>query len=585
MPGLLNNAVHIRPNLALGSLLAALLAAAPQLSGATLKAKISSDAHLAAGEGHEVFARSADTVQVGDATVAENVEFLTKTLARFQSFASSAQLSIQMRHRKEEQRLKDSISQASDANVKKALEQSVASNNQALEETQGIYSNIVSFSNDMLSMLKKTSKSGLTCDQLSCGKHASCADTFQGASCVCDEGYVGLGQECHAPTEFQPHLLLGENAAQAADIHVAAFDDNKVAVVFRDMSKDNAGAVVVGTVSEAGSLELSPVELFTAPGAQAFSPVVTGTDGRRIAIAWRDGQRSGTCRLRAAALGSSGIRGAEMALVWGTTVDFCSNQAHKMSVQSFAPNRIMVLYSDKATGSETAESFGNSVLADIGSIGEISLLGNFRFTDSAVARLEAAKVSKNGFVLAARASPAVDDMNPTPVKQEAMAMYGELVGDDLVFDPNPVNLEPGQVWARGLSLIAPNTLAYAYQDASKMELKMAVLDIDPQTHRMKVVEDPSTFQKGFSPYVSMLSMPYSESDPYTLTYYQGEKNAIASICAWNSGRQHIEKCEDFPWLSQKVSSVSGTPVGEGRVMMTFVESDVPYYMVFGLSKK
>eukprot|EP00913_Durusdinium_trenchii_P004709 g4374.t1 len=154
------------------------------------------------------------------------------------------------------------------------------------------------------------------------------------------------------------------------------------------------------------------------------------------------------------------------ALVWGTTVDFCSNQAHKMSVQSFAPNRIMVLYSDKATGSETAESFGNSVLADIGSIGEISLLGNFRFTDSAVARLEAAKVSKNGFVLAARASPAVDDMNPTPVKQEAMAMYGELVGDDLVFDPNPVNLEPGQVWARGLSLIAPNTLAYAYQDAS-----------------------------------------------------------------------------------------------------------------------
>eukprot|EP00913_Durusdinium_trenchii_P004710 g4375.t1 len=142
MPGLLNNAVHIRPNLALGSLLAALLAAAPQLSGATLKAKISSDAHLAAGEGHEVFARSADTVQVGDATVAENVEFLTKTLARFQSFASSAQLSIQMRHRKEEQRLKD-------------------------------------------------------------------------------------------------WAKLRSLGGEAADIHVAAFDDNKVAVVFRDMSKDS----------------------------------------------------------------------------------------------------------------------------------------------------------------------------------------------------------------------------------------------------------------------------------------------------------------------------------------------------------
>eukprot|EP00435_Cladocopium_sp_Y103_P064962 s694_g26.t1 len=277
------------------------------------------------------------------------------------------------------------------------------------------------------------------------------------------------------------------------------------------------------------------------------------------------------------------------ALSWGPTMDFCTNQAHKMSIQSFSPNRIMVLYSDKAKGSETAtESFGNSMLADISSLGNISLLGNFRFTDSAVARLEATKVSKNGFVLAARASPATDDMNPkASVEQEAMAMYGELVGENLVFDPNPVNLEPekGQVWARGLSLIAPNTVAYAYQDASKMELKLAVLDIDPQTHKMKVVEDPSTFQKGFSPYVSMLSLPYSASDPYTLTYYQGEKSAIASICAWNPGRQQLENCEDFPWLSHKASSVSGVAVGEGRVLMTFVASDLPYYTVFGLSKK
>jgi len=589
MPGLLDNVVHIRP-LAMGSLLAAtLFAAAPELSSATLKAKLSSDAHLAADEGHEVFARSADTVQVGDATVAENMEFLTKTLSRFQNFAESAQQSILTRHQQEEQRLKDSISKASDENVKRALERSVVSNQEALHETQGIYSNIVSFSGDMLSMLKKTSKSGTTCDQLSCGKHASCADTFQGANCVCDEGYIGLGQECHAPADFAPHLLLGENAAQAADIQVASFDSNKVAVVFRDKSKGNAGALVVGTVGEAGALELSPLEVFTAPGTQAFAPVIAGTDGRQIAIAWRDDERKGNCRLRAAALGTSGIRGAEMALSWGPTMDFCTNQAHKMVIQPFSMNRIMVLYSDKAKGSETSvESFGNSLLADIGSHGNISLLGNFRFTDSAVARLEATKVSKNGFVLAARASTAVDDMNPqASVKQEAMAMYGELVGEDLVFDPNPVNLEPekGQIWARGLSLIAPNTVAYAYQDASKMELKLAVLDIDPQTHRMKVVENPSTFQKGFSPYVSMLSLPYSASDPYTLTYYQGEKSSIASVCAWNAGQQHLENCEDFPWLTHEVSSVSGVSVGEGRVLMTFVASDIPYYTVFGLSKK
>eukprot|EP00434_Breviolum_minutum_P028596 symbB.v1.2.025301.t1/scaffold2445.1/size151041/29 len=83
----------------------------------------------------------------------------------------------------------------------------------------------------------------------------------------------------------------------------------------------------------------------------------------------------------------------------------------------------------------------------------------------------------------------------------------------------------------------------------------------------------------------MLSLPYSASDPYTLTYYQGEKSSIASVCAWNAGQQHLENCEDFPWLTHEVSSVSGVSVGEGRVFMTFVASDIPYYTVFGLSKK
>ena len=45
---------------------------------------------------------------------------------------------------------------------------------------------------------------------------------------------------------------------------------------------------------------------------EAFAPVVAGTDGRQIAIAWRDASRKGNCQLRAAALGTSGIRGAEM---------------------------------------------------------------------------------------------------------------------------------------------------------------------------------------------------------------------------------------------------------------------------------
>merc|ERR1712151_1481809 len=52
-------------------------------------------------------------------------------------------------------------------------------------------------------------------------------------------------------------------------------------------------------------------------------------------------------------------------------------------------------------------------------------------------------------------------MGSISTQQEAMAMYGEMVDNDLVFDPNPVNLEPKspQIWARGVSLVAPNTVA------------------------------------------------------------------------------------------------------------------------------
>lgn len=89
-------------------------------------------------------------------------------------------------------------------------------------------------------------------------------------------------EECHAPAEFAPHLLLGENAAQAADIHalvsdcskqsnsedyttsllttaieVASFDTNKVAVVFRDISKDHLKFCIVLPCSAAAGCYLN----------------------------------------------------------------------------------------------------------------------------------------------------------------------------------------------------------------------------------------------------------------------------------------------------------------------------------------
>eukprot|EP00931_Biecheleriopsis_adriatica_P100395 TRINITY_DN75720_c0_g1_i1.p1 TRINITY_DN75720_c0_g1~~TRINITY_DN75720_c0_g1_i1.p1 ORF type:complete len:641 (+),score=148.01 TRINITY_DN75720_c0_g1_i1:246-1925(+) len=558
-----------------------------------LKTRLGADGRVYAGQEQELAAGTATMVQVGEASAAENMEFLTKTLKRFQSFSESAQQSVASRHQNEEVRLQEAIEKASDPIVKEALKQSVEGNRESLRETQGIYGNMASFSDKMLSLLNAATKTGYGCDQLSCGLHASCSDTMEGALCFCDEGYIGSGKDCRAPPEFMPHFLVSrDGVVKAADMHVSLFDGNKIAVVYRDEKKNDAGALVVGTLREEGLADLSPPELFTAAHAKAFDPVVAGTDGKRIAVAWRDQNEMGNCMIKAAAMGLSGIRGAEMALTWGHAHNFCSNQAHKMSIMPFKDNRVMVLYSDKVQASEHApvESFGNSILTEIGSMGNISSVGNFRFTDNAVARLEATRVSPNGFVLAVRAARGFDDMNPqSSTMQEAMAIYGELVGDDLVFNPNVVNLEPnqGQIWARGLSLIAENTVAYAYQDGQSMEMKIAVLDVDPVSHRMKVLQTPAAFSKGFTPYVSMLSMPYTESDPHTLTYYQGLEGAsVVNLCSWDKQFRALRNCEDFTWLSEKISTVSGTPLSGGKTMMVFAsEAGVPYYSVFGLSKK
>mmetsp|Transcript_51060 Transcript_51060/g.91955 ORF Transcript_51060/g.91955 Transcript_51060/m.91955 type:complete len:582 (-) Transcript_51060:127-1872(-) len=577
------NAFHVKLPARMSALSVALLLA-------TISECSAGGAVLRAGRGQGT---ASDMLQGGAASSRETMDYLLKTLGKFQNFAQGAEQAVSQRHQVEELRLQTAMASVTDETVKEALELSVKGNEESLRETQRIYSNIASFSGSMVDLLKSATKKGYGCGQLTCGLHASCTDTMDGASCVCNEGYIGQGKDCRAPPVFMPHLLASEGSKlHVADMHVTLFDDNKIAIVFRDVTKGNVGSVVVGKVREAGLADLSPPEQFTAPNARAFSPVVTGTDGRRIAIAWRDEDRTGTCKLRAAVLGATKIRGAEMALTWGDTVDFCNNQAHKMSISSFPNDRIMILFSDKAQEliHLPLQSFGNSLLADIGPGGVISTKGTFRFTDSAVTRIEASKISPSGFVLAMRASSLMDDMNPSMSKrQEALAMYGELVGDDLVFDPNPANLEPeqGQMWSRGISLIAPNTFAYAYQDGAHMQMKMAVLEINAVTHRLEVVSNPTAVNQGFSPYVSMLSTPYTSSDPHTLMYYQGADNSsMVNICAWSAELKSLDQCQDFVWLTEKLSSVSGVHLGGGKSFMAFAsESGTPYYSVFGLAKK
>jgi hypothetical protein len=449
----------------------------------------------------------------------------------------------------------------------------------------------------MKDFLKKATSKGLSCDQTECGQHASCSASLDGMQkCACNEGYVSSGDECIAPPEFMPHaLLLGSDSSlqtKARDINVALFGKNYIAVVFADMSQGGMGRVVVGNVHESGMATIAPPESFTIAGRQAFSPDVIGTDDNRILISWRDQNTNGVGWMRAAAMGAATqIPGAKKYLQWGKPVNFCHNQSHKAVAFPLPGNRAAVLFADRMEVAQNslAELFGNSMLVHLSNTGAITSLGNYRFTDYAVCRLELTRLSPKTFVIAARGAPAIDEMDSSiHTNQETVALFGEMSGDELVFEPNQLNLEPQatDIWARGVSLIAPNTFAYAYQRGTDEKMMLGVVSVNATTRRMQVVHKPSEIRQGFSSYVAMLSVPYTASEPHTLTYYEGPKHSMVNVCSWDPARSSLSKCEDFVWLQGKVKGVSGVHLGGGKSLMVFAsESGVPYYGVFGLAKK
>jgi len=534
-------------------------------------------------------------VAVGQPSSTARMHHMMDMLQKFKNSAEQNRQGVDLRHQNEEQRLQAAMLQTGDGAVRAALNASLTSSDLSVLETRKVYDNMVSFSDALSGLLTAANSKGSACESTTCGTHASCTDTMEGAQCVCDEGFLGDGTICTPPAEYKPQRLLFEGTAgvatRAGDFDVTVFESNKIAIVFNDASKGTIGRIVLGSVREAGQVDLSPPEQFTLPGGKAYSPVVQGSQGKRIMVAWRDQNRGGTGYVRGATLGTTGIRGANMALTWGQPVSIAINQAHKMSLVSLTGNRFGVLYSDKvlATSHTAQESFGNSVFAEVGPAGEVQKFGHYRFSDVAVCRLEVTKVSPTAFVLAARGAKNVDDMDASiSTNQEAMAVYGEAVGDDLIFSPNPVNLEPEgtQIWARGLSLIAPNTFAYSYQAGKDQAIKMAVVEFDPATHKMEVVQRPQTITSGFSPYVSMLSVPYTPADPHTLTLYAGTNSSKVNICSYSASKKAISKCQDYSWHAQSLSSVSGCHLGGGKALMVFAtESGSPYYTVFGLSKK
>jgi len=462
----------------------------------------------------------------------------------------------------------------------------------SLVETKKIFKSITMFSNSLETALGAAYEGSKGCADITCGPHATCTTTTLGGECVCDEGYIGNGQNCHAPEIFLPNKLLHDggvdgSAAKVAELHVAVFMGAKVVCVWRDVTNKNVGRVMLAHTPPGNVIWASP-EKFSG-GSKAFSPQVVGFPTNRIAIVYRDEDKEGVGWIRGGEIGVSRVRGADLHITWGEPQSFCRNQAHKIAVVNLPRSRLAAFYSDHipATATKEEEAFGNSVMADVDGMGGVRIIGKFRFTDDAVVRLEATLLSPTQFIVACRASKSVNEMDTSDImRQEAMAVYGEMDDDDLLFDPQHLNIEPEkeQVWARSVGLVGKNEFAYAYQMGEKRRTKIAVVKVDPESHKMTVVDGPVVLHKGFSPYVKLINLAYAPTDPHTLVYYQPKNKDLINICRFKDGK--ITRCEDFPWVAQELSSVSAINLGGGRVLFMFANlQGIGYWQVMGLSKK
>merc|ERR1719198_2714920 len=94
--------------------------------------------------------------------------------------------------------------------------------------------------------------------------------------------------------------------------------------------------------------------------------------------------------------------------------------------------------------------------------------------------------------------------------------------EELIKDPHPIVIDTDikDMGVRDVALVSENLFAYSYQSNSERKTKMAVIRVDPDTHRMQVTDKPKDIATGDTPFVKSISTPFQPLAPHTLTYTQ-----------------------------------------------------------------
>lgn len=408
--------------------------------------------------------------------------------------------------------------------------------------------------------------------------------------CFKGDGFICRATQCGPVTDFSAQPLLGQppigypvvpqtTPKGVVELQVVAFASDKLAVAVRDSHKGNRGFLIVG---QAGKTEITwgSWKEFSG-GLKTFGIALAGFPNGRLAIAFRDKDRSGTGYLMAGVLNNA----KKYVLEFVKPQAFAKDQAQHATLVPLASSRVACLYSEHAPGASTkGEPFGGMALVQVGMGAHLKTLGKYRFAHGElVTRITATPLSPSSFVIAYRVVPGAASPPGEPSK-ELSALWVGMHGAELVVDPHPVTLEPERVnmWARSLALVSQNLIAYSYESGTEKATKLAILRVDPKTHRLHVTDGPRLLSKGGTSFVHGVSLPSGSASPKTFTYFQKPGGTSTAQVCRISPQGSIASCQEVPWADAELKAVSGVRLPDGRLAFAFASmSGAPQYQILG----
>jgi len=505
-----------------------------------------------------------------------DVYYVPNLLTKFKHFAEARIKITDERSDLEQKRLQTAIEDSYLNSTKDVLEETLMQSELSRKEEKNVLHEVLNFVNSLKGVMGSEQKKPETCAELTCGPGAICELMQDGATCVCDEGYVGDGYVCKQPTSFTPKLLLPDDpAVQVGEIHVSEMK-GKLLVVYHNLA-DEKGYALIGKVGSAHVDWSKPV--LVSANASAFSPQGALIPEDKFVVSFRDANTQGA-GIVATGVIKPGANGTFVPVMVGSQA-FSRMQSHQTSIVPLPGSRFAVFFSEH--GSDGL-AFGSAMLGQVSAEGVVEKKGIFRFAESAVTPLTATLLTPESFALAYRsaADPTADPL--TVVRGEANVVYGKLAAKDLVFDPHPLALEPSktEIWDRGLGLLTSNRFQYTYQSGTDEKTYVAVVEVDKLSHRMHVTSKKEV-ASGFTPFSRSIGLAYAPGTPRTFSFYDQGGIGKFTTCNLNPGGV-MEDCVEKTWLAKKASCVSSLALGGSRVFFAFAGSDgIPYYQIAALS--